>query len=889
MHIYRFSRGAADGHAAMRDLLGGKGANLAEMCRLGVAVPPGFTLPSSLCAEVMAGRGDVIEKLLAEGVTFLEEKTGKKLGDAKNPLLVSVRSGARASMPGMMDTVLNIGLNDQVAASFAEATGNPRFVYDAYRRFLHMFADVVLDLTTIDEDAFEEMLEARKKKAGVLLDTELDAATLKALCVEYRDYIKARAKLPEAPRDQLVACVRAVFESWNTPRARSYRRINHIPDDWGTAANVQTMVFGDRSDRSATGVCFTRNPSTGHPRVFGEWLRNAQGEDVVAGIRTPSPIYAEDGPGSLETEMPNSFKELLEVCARLEDRFHDMQDVEFTIEEDELFILQTRNGKRTGRAAVRVAVDLVQEGRITKEGALEMVDPQAVNQVLHPSVAPDGRAAAKSAGRLLVTGLAASPGAAIGVLTLSADDAVNLAKAGKKVVLARPETSADDVHGMDASVAIVTARGGMTSHAAVVARGMGKPSVVGCMQLTVDLKARTVAAGNKVLKEGDEVTVDGSTGEVFIGSLPLEPAQVDETLRTLLSYADAKRRLGVRANADRPEDALKARELGAEGVGLCRTEHMFFDKDRIPHMQAMILAETPEARTKALAALLPMQRQDFLGIFKAMDGLPVTIRMLDPPLHEFLPRTDEEVNQVASALGVNADAVRRASRRHHEENPMLGHRGVRLAVTDEGLPRMQVRAMLEAAVAHEAAGGKTKLEIMVPLVAGPAELKWMRGVIEEEAEKVFKEKGAQVKYLVGTMIELPRAALLADQVAEHAAFFSFGTNDLTQTTYGLSRDDSGTFLPQYLEKGLLTYDPFESVDEEGVGALVELAVAKGRATRPDLHLGICGEHGGDPRSISFFDRVGLEYVSCSPYRVPVARLAAARAALAREKAKAPKS
>jgi pyruvate,orthophosphate dikinase len=938
-YVYFFGGGKADGHRDMKDTLGGKGAGLAEMTNASLPVPPGFTISTQACNLYQERGGSLtpeIEEQIAAALAKLESLMGKKLGDAHDPLLVSVRSGAKFSMPGMMDTILNLGLNDASVEGLKAKTGNGRFAKDSYRRFIQMFGNVVLG---IDKDHFEHELSAVKKKAKAATDVELTEAHLDEVIARYKKVVQAQThhEFPQDPRAQLAGARNAVFESWMNPRAITYRKLNDIPHDLGTAVNVQCMVFGNMGDDCATGVGFTRNPSTGAPEFYGEFLQNAQGEDVVAGIRTPHPI------ADLEKVMPEAYRKLREITTRLEHHYKDIQDFEFTIQENELYMLQTRNGKRTGLAAVHIAVDLVEEGILTKEEALLKVEPQALDQLLHPIFEPKARAKAAVAAK----GLPASPGAATGAVVFTADDAVAWAAKGRKVLLVRMETVPDDIHGMNVAQGILTATGGMTSHAAVVGRQMGKPSVVGCGALQIDAKARTLKVAGKVVREGEAISIDGATGDVMLQALPTSPSEVLQVVsgqlkpaksaiyqkfEKLLGWADEVRRLGIRANADIPRDAKVAYAFGARGIGLCRTEHMFFESERMPHVVKMILAASRGQRgldliarlkarladakgaqaaairkelaavqkeykqpiadyTGALKKLLPMQRADFAGLFKEMKGTPVTIRTLDPPLHEFLPKREELMVQLATlrAQGEKKNARKIADlqkRLHaveelHEFNPMLGHRGCRLGITYPEITRMQARAIFEAAVAVAKKGTPVKPEVMIPLVGHVEELKRQKAIVIEEAEAVLaKAKGVPVEYLVGTMIEVPRGALTADEIAKEAQFFSFGTNDLTQTGFGLSRDDAGKFLLYYQEHGILEKDPFVSLDASGVGQLVEMGVTKGRAAKPGLKIGVCGEHGGDPSSIQFFHKVGLDYVSCSPYRVPIARLAAAQAQLA---------
>jgi len=881
--VYSFGGGVAEGSAQMKNLLGGKGANLAEMSNLGLPVPPGFTITTEVCTHFYANEESYPTELKADAERALAEigeLAGATLGDPVRPLLVSVRSGARVSMPGMMDTVLNLGLNPVTVEALARLSGDARFAYDSYRRFIQMYANVVLDL---DHGQFEEILETEKETKGVELDTELDAQDFKRIAALFKDHVKKELgrPFPDDAHGQLWGAIGAVFGSWRSPRAKTYRRLHNIPEDWGTAVNVQAMVFGNHGETSATGVAFTRDPSTGEKILYGEFLVNAQGEDVVAGIRTPQPIskLVRERTGgrkpAMEEAMPAAYEELRRIGESLEAHYRDMQDVEFTVQEGKLFMLQTRSGKRTAEAALKIAVDMEREGLIDRRAAVARVDPAALDQLLHPTLDPS---APKDA---IVTGLAASPGAATGEIVFTADDAEKLAGEGHDVILVRTETSPEDIHGMHAAKGVLTARGGMTSHAAVVARGMGRPCVSGAGALKIDAANGTLTVGGKTLKRGDLITIDGASGEVFRGRVAMRQPELTGDFGTLMSWADSIRRLKVRTNADTPDDALTARRFGAEGVGLCRTEHMFFDAERIAVVRQMILADALEARQAALARLLPMQRSDFEAIFKVMEGLPVTIRLLDPPLHEFLPQKDEEIAEVARLAGSDPAKLRQRAIALHETNPMLGHRGCRLGITYPEIYEMQARAIFEAALNVEQASGKSvELEIMIPLVGFKSELDALKSRIAAVASAVKSERGAVPAYLIGTMIELPRAALRAGEIAETAEFFSFGTNDLTQTALGVSRDDAGTFLTEYLAKGLITRDPFVTLDIEGVGELIRIASERGRNTRSTLKLGICGEHGGDPDSIRFCHAAGLDYVSCSPFRIPVARLAAAQAALA---------
>ncbi|GGE84079.1 pyruvate, phosphate dikinase [Stappia taiwanensis] len=882
--VYGFGDGKAEGTAGMRNLLGGKGANLAEMSNLGLPVPPGFTITTEVCTYYDQNGQTYPDGLQGEVDAALEtigRITGKRFGDTQNPLLVSVRSGARVSMPGMMDTVLNLGLNDATVPALAEASGDPRFAYDSYRRFIQMYSDVVMGL---DHHAFEEILETFKGENGHSLDTDLSAEDWGQLITRYKALVEEELgrPFPQDPHEQLWGAISAVFASWESARAITYRRLHNIPNNWGTAVNVQAMVFGNMGSDSATGVAFTRNPSTGEKALYGEFLINAQGEDVVAGIRTPQDITeaariaAGSDALSLERAMPEAFAQFTEICERLEAHYRDMQDLEFTIERGRLWMLQTRAGKRTAKAALKIAVDMADEGLLTQAEAVMRVDPAALDQLLHPMIDP------KAARDILASGLPASPGAASGEIVFSSDDAEEAKAAGRAVILVRVETSPEDIHGMHAAEGILTTRGGMTSHAAVVARGMGKPCVSGAGMLRIDYRSGTVIAAGRKFSQGDVITIDGTTGQVLAGEVPMLQPEMSGEFGRLMEWADGARRMAVRTNAETPADARAARAFGAEGIGLCRTEHMFFDGDRILAVREMILSDSEEGRRAALARLLPMQRGDFSELFEIMQGLPVTIRLLDPPLHEFLPHGSEEIAEVAEAMGIDADLLRDRVASLNEFNPMLGHRGCRLLVSYPEIAEMQARAIFEGAVAAaKATGAPVTPEIMVPLVGMKAELDLVRARIDAMAEAVSRESGVTIEYQVGTMIELPRAALRAGQIAESAEFFSFGTNDLTQTTFGISRDDAASFLGAYQRLGLVERDPFVSLDQEGVGELVEIGAERGRVTRPNLKLGICGEHGGDPDSISFCERVGLDYVSCSPFRVPIARLAAAQAALAR--------
>ena len=871
-YVYLFK----EGNANMRELLGGKGANLAEMTNLGMPVPQGFTITTEACTRYYTdGKvigDDIVEQIYA-ALAETEKVAGKKFGDDKDPFLVSVRSGARASMPGMMDTILNLGLTDVSVVGLANLTNNPHFAYDAYRRFIAMFSDVVME---IPKNEFEAVLDEFKEKKGVKYDRDLSADDLKEVVVRFKEIYKKHmgVDFPQDPKVQLMEAVKAVFRSWDNPRAIYYRRMNDIPGDWGTAVNVQSMVFGNMGETSGTGVAFTRNPSTGEKKLYGEYLLNAQGEDVVAGIRTPEPI------SHLQEQMPDVYQQFVDIATKLEAHYRDMQDMEYTIERGKLYMLQTRNGKRTAAAAVKMAVDMVNEGLIDKKTALLRVEPKQLDDLLHPTLDPKAKKDAIKEGRLLTQALNASPGAAVGQVVFSADDAEKWAEEGKKVVLVRVETSPEDIHGMHSSQGILTARGGMTSHAAVVARGMGTPAVCGAADVKVDYAAKKMTIKGVEIKEGDVITLDGTTGEVINGAVALKDAELTGDFGVFMGWADEVRKLKVRTNADTPHDAQVARKFGAEGIGLCRTEHMFFDPMRIKHMREMILAESEEARRAALAKLLPYQREDFKGLFLALEGLPVTIRLLDPPLHEFLPTKEPEQREIAKELGISLEAVQARVHQLHEANPMLGLRGCRLGLTYPEITEMQAQAIFEAAVeASKELGKQVEPEVMVPLIDTKKELDMMKAIIVKKAEEVMEKADVKFNYMVGTMIEMPRAALTADKVAETAEFFSFGTNDLTQTTLGMSRDDAGSFLPNYVAKGIFAKDPFKSIDEEGVGQLVQMAVEKGRKTRPNIKLGICGEHGGDPSTIDFCHRVGLTYVSCSPFRVPIARLAAAQAAV----------
>ncbi|WP_420472247.1 pyruvate, phosphate dikinase [Brevundimonas sp. FT23042] len=880
--VYGFGGGSADGDASMKNLLGGKGANLAEMSALGLPVPPGFTVTTEVCTWYYA-HGETYPTDLTDqvkaGLAKVEGIVGKTFGDAKNPLLVSVRSGARASMPGMMDTVLNLGLNDETVEGLAALSGDRRFAFDSYRRFITMYSNVVLGLS---HDDFEGVLDDHKDRLGVTVDTDLTAKDWEKVVADYKAVVEDRLgqPFPQDPHDQLWGAVGAVFASWMNDRAKFYRRMHDIPESWGTAVNIQSMVFGNMGETSATGVAFTRNPSTGEAKLYGEFLINAQGEDVVAGIRTPQSLTRagreEMGETALSMEeaMPEVFGQFVDVVNRLESHYRDMQDIEFTVEQGRLWMLQTRNGKRTAKSALKIAVELAAEGVISQDEAVSRVEPAALDQLLHPTLDPN------AARTVVAQGLPASPGAATGKIVFDADEAERLAQLGEAVILVREETSPEDIHGMHAAKGIVTARGGMTSHAAVVARGMGRPCVSGAGEIHIDEKAHTFTARGRTFREGEVITIDGGKGEVLDGAVAMIEPELTGDFQTLMGWADSVRRLNVRANAETPLDARTARGFGAEGIGLCRTEHMFFDDTRIAAVREMILADDEAGRRAALAKIAPFQKADFVELFTIMSGLPVTVRLLDPPLHEFIPHSEEDIDALAAASGLDAAKLKRRARELHETNPMLGHRGCRLGVAYPEIYEMQVRAVLEAALDVKKASGLAPIpEIMHPLVALGLEMKYLRELTDRTAKTVFEEAGDTVEYLVGTMIELPRAALRAGDLAEHAQFFSFGTNDLTQTTFGISRDDSGRFLQAYMDKGIFETDPFVRLDQDGVGDLIRIAKARGGAVRADIKMGICGEHGGDPSSIAFCEEVGLTYVSCSPYRVPIARLAAAQAAL----------
>ena len=868
-YVYLFS----EGNGKMRELLGGKGANLAEMTSLGMPVPQGFTITTEACTQYYKDDRQInheIEAEIMEYVEKLEEMTGKKFGDLYNPLLVSVRSGARASMPGMMDTILNLGLNDEVVVAFAKKTNNPRFAYDSYRRFIQMYSDVVME---VGKKYFEQLIDEMKVARNVKLDTELTAEDLKELAEKFKAEYKEKLgeEFPQDPKEQLMGAIKAVFRSWDNPRAIYYRRMNDIPSDWGTAVNVQSMVFGNTGDTSGTGVAFTRNPATGEKKLMGEFLTNAQGEDVVAGVRTPMPI------DQMAEKFPEAYAQFVDVCKTLEDHYRDMQDMEFTVEHGKLYMLQTRNGKRTAKAALKIACDLVDEGMISEQQAVAMIDPRNLDTLLHPQFDAEALKKAQPAGKALP----ASPGAACGKIVFTAEDAKAWAARGEKVVLVRLETSPEDIEGMKAAQGILTVRGGMTSHAAVVARGMGTCCVSGCSAIAMDEENKKFTLSGKTYHEGDWLSLDGSTGNIYDGAMPTVDATIGGEFGRIMGWADKYRRLKVRTNADTPHDAAKARELGAQGIGLCRTEHMFFEGDRIDAIREMICSDTVEEREAALAKLLPMQQGDFEGIYEAMEGCPVTIRFLDPPLHEFVPTEEADIEKLAKAQGKTVEQIKNIIASLHEFNPMMGHRGCRLAVTFPEIAAMQTRAVIRAAINVQKKHPDWTMvpEIMIPLVGEVKELKYVKDIVVTTADEELAAAGMDMKYLVGTMIEIPRAALTADQIATEAQFFSFGTNDLTQMTFGFSRDDAGKFLGAYYDKKIYENDPFAKLDQVGVGKLVKMAAEMGRATRPDIHLGICGEHGGDPSSVEFCHKVGLDYVSCSPFRVPIARLAAAQAAI----------
>ncbi|WP_375678075.1 pyruvate, phosphate dikinase [Bartonella sp. AP72JLCBS] len=882
--VYSFGDGKAEGSASERNLLGGKGANLAEMSNLGLPVPPGFTLTTEVCNFYYAHDKSYPEELqesVKQALRYVAEQTGREFGSEQKPLLLSVRSGARASMPGMMDTVLNLGMNDETVKAIALQANNERFAYDSYRRFIQMYSNVVLGL---DHSYFEEILDEAKACNGYTIDTEMTADDWKNVIISYKAYVEEKlgTPFPQDPEQQLWGAIGAVFSSWMTARAVTYRRLHSIPESWGTAVNVQAMVFGNMGEDSATGVAFTRNPSTGKKELYGEFLVNAQGEDVVAGIRTPqnitesARIVAGSNRPSLEKIMPEAFLKLCQIAQKLEQHYRDMQDLEFTIEKGKLWMLQTRSGKRTARAALKTAIEMVEEGLINREEAVMRIDAKSLDQLLHPTLDP------KAERFVIGRGLPASPGAATGEIVFTSEEAETVSAEGRKVILVRVETSPEDIHGMHAAEGILTTRGGMTSHAAVVARGMGKPCISGAGSVRIDYNTNTLFASGESLKKGDVITIDGGSGEIFKGKVAMLQPQLCGDFAKLMEWADGMRRIRVRANADTPSDARMGRSFGAEGIGLCRTEHMFFSDERIVAMREMILSHDESGRRKALDKLLPMQRSDFSELFEIMCGLPVTIRLLDPPLHEFLPKTKAEILDVATAMGVSAEVLAERTQQLHEFNPMLGLRGCRLAITYPEIAEMQARAIFEAAAeAAQKSGSPVMLEIMVPLVALKSELDFVKARIDQVAEEVMKEKGSTIQYMVGTMIELPRAALRADEIAETAEFFSFGTNDLTQTTFGISRDDAAPFLATYFQKGLLEQDPFVSIDRDGVGELITIAAQRGRSKRAKIKLGICGEHGGDPASIALCEENNLDYVSCSPFRVPIARLAAAQAAIAK--------
>ena len=867
--VYLFREGNAD----MRNLLGGKGANLAEMTNLGLPIPPGFTVTTEACTDYYNHGRSISEEIqtqIFDALALLEEKLGKKFGDTENPLLVSVRSGARASMPGMMDTILNLGLTDISVEGFAKRTGNPRFAYDSYRRFIQMFSDVVME---VPKSLFERVIDEIKEDRKVHFDTELTAEDLKEVIRRFKEIYKEKMgeEFPQEPRVQLMEAVKAVFRSWDNERAIVYRRMNDIPGDWGTAVNVQSMVFGNMGNTSGTGVAFTRNPSTGAKGIYGEYLINAQGEDVVAGIRTPQPITR------LEEDLPECYEEFLKIANRLEEHYRDMQDMEFTIEDGKLYFLQTRNGKRTAQAALQIACDLVDEGMITPQEAVSRIEAKSLDQLLHPAFDPD----ALKKGTVMGQALPASPGAAAGKIYFTAEEAKEAHEVGERVILVRLETSPEDIEGMHAAEGILTVRGGMTSHAAVVARGMGTACISGCGDIVIDEKKKQFTLGGKTYFEGDYISLDGSTGKIYDGDIQTQEASISGNFGRIMSWADSFRKLRVRTNADTPADAANAVHLGAEGIGLCRTEHMFFEPERIPKIRKMILSKTVEEREKALEELIPFQKGDFKALYEVMEGKPVTIRFLDPPLHEFVPTDEKDIEALAKDMNLSVEEVKSTCSELHEFNPMMGHRGCRLSVTYPEIARMQTRAVIEAAIeVSKEKGFEIVPEIMVPLVGDKKELKFVKDVIVETAEKVKAEKNSNLVYHIGTMIEIPRAALLANEIAEEAEFFSFGTNDLTQMTFGFSRDDAGKFLVDYYKSKIYESDPFAKLDQNGVGQLIEMAVTKGRSQRPNLKIGICGEHGGDPSSVAFCHKVGMDYVSCSPFRVPIARLAAAQAAIA---------
>ncbi len=867
-YVFNFGGKKAQGSAKLKNLLGGKGANLAEMTNIGIPVPPGFTISSELCIDYLK-KGKLPKSLISEvkkSIKRVEKLSGKGFGDEQNPLLFSVRSGARISMPGMMDTILNLGLNDRTVRGFLKKTGDKRFVYDCYRRFIQMYSDIVL---AIPRSKFEALIEDKKKQRDIKYDIELTGDDWEDIVEKFKELVlkETKKEFPEDPEEQLWGAIGSVFKSWNNPRAIEYRRIYNIPDIWGTAVNIQMMVFGNMGDDSGTGVVFTRNPATGENKIYGEFLQNAQGEDVVAGIRTPKKI------SELSRVIPAAYKKLVQILKKLEKHYRDLQDVEFTIEQGKLWILQTRAGKRTALASIKIAVDMAQQKMITRKEAVLRVTPEQLDQVLHPMIDPTQKY------KTLATGLPASPGAAVGKVVFDPDEAVEQAKNGVSVILVRLETSADDVHGMEAAKGFLTARGGMTSHAAVVARGMGKPCIVGCEEISVDTERKEFTAHGITIKQGDTITIDGTEGKVIQGEAKLIKPEMGKEVTTLLKWADGFRRLGVRTNADRPKDAQVARDYGAEGIGLCRTEHMFFKPERVSAMREMIVAQDEAGRRKALEKLLPMQKQDFIGIFKVMDGYPVIIRTLDPPLHEFLPKDDDSIRSLSQEMNIPFEKLKQIVISLHEANPMLGHRGCRLGITYPEITEMQARAIFEAACECRKQGIKVIPEVMIPVVMEAKELKHQRDIVVRIAEETFKKYRVKLKYMVGTMIEIPRAALTADKVAQAADFFSYGTNDMTQTTLGFSRDDVAKFTPRYIELGILPADPFKTIDVDGVGKILEIGIKLGRKTKPNLEIGICGEHGGDPKSIHFCHKLGMDYVSCSPYRVPIARLSAAHAAL----------
>ena len=876
--VYKFEEGSA----AMRNLLGGKGCNLAEMTNLGMPIPQGFTVTTEACTDYYNSGKQITKEIqdqIFEALAWLEGVNGKKFGDTEDPLLVSVRSGARASMPGMMDTILNLGLNDVAVEGFAKKTGNPRFAYDSYRRFIQMYSDVVME---VPKSYFEKIIDEMKEAKGVHYDTELDANDLKELAEKFKAVYKEAMKgeeFPQDPKEQLMGAVKAVFRSWDNPRAIVYRRMNDIPGDWGTAVNVQTMVFGNKGETSGTGVAFTRNPSTGEKGIFGEYLINAQGEDVVAGVRTPQPI------SQLEKDLPECYKQFMELAMKLENHFHDMQDMEFTIEEGKLYFLQTRNGKRTAPAAIQIACDLVDEGQITPEEAVCRIEAKSLDQLLHPTFDP----AALKAGEVIGQALPASPGAAAGKVCFTADDAkaAGIGGKGERVILVRLETSPEDIEGMHAAQGILTVRGGMTSHAAVVARGMGTCCVSGCGEIKINEEKKEFTLGGHTFHEGDYISLDGTTGKIYNGDIKTQEASVGGNFKRIMDWADSFRKLGVRTNADTPADTKNAVKLGAEGIGLCRTEHMFFDPERIHNLRRMIVSDTVEAREEALSKLLPYQKGDFKAMYKALEGRPMTVRYLDPPLHEFTPKTEEEMAELAKDMGKTVDEIKKKCDELHEFNPMMGHRGCRLAVTYPEIAKMQTSAVIRAAINVKKAhpDWNVKPEIMIPLVGDIKELKYVKKFVVETADAEIAAAGSDLEYEVGTMIEIPRAALTADEIAKEADFFCFGTNDLTQMTYGFSRDDAGKFLNAYYDAKIFENDPFAKLDQDGVGKLMKMAIDLGRPVNSSLHVGICGEHGGDPSSVEFCNKLGLDYVSCSPFRVPIARLAAAQAAIAEKKAK----